>query len=42
MTILYKKNEIPEIQELEYLIKKIELPAPYLKIKKESYILKRI
>ena len=30
MTILYKKNEIPEIQELEYLIKKINIINPDL------------
>lgn len=30
MTILYKKNEIPEIQELEYLIKKINIIKPDL------------
>ena len=30
MTILYKKNKIPEIQELEYLIKKINIINPDL------------
>jgi alcohol dehydrogenase class IV len=30
MTILYKKSEIPEIHELEYLIKKINIIAPDL------------